>query len=130
MGHRMKVFPNGEKIVSTHGDGVRLWDLAGDSNPSSRLSWHHEIPTDSFGLCVSEDCRYIAAGDKEGSVRIWYIDPHNPTNEHLMTRPALYAHGAIYSMCFSGTYEFKELLCSGDDSVIYVFAQNRDQSSV
>ena len=130
MGHRMKVFPNDEKIVSTHDDGVRLWDLAGDSNPSSRLIWHHEIPTRCFGLCVSEDCRYIAAGDEEGSVRIWYIDPRNPTNEHLMTRPALYAHGRIYSMCFSGTYEFKELLCSGDDSVIYVFAQNRDQSSV
>ena len=129
-GLKMKVFPNEKKIVTSHNDGVRLWNLTSDSNTPSQPVWHHNIPTHNYGLCISEDNRYVAAGDDEGCVRIWYIDPNNQDEEQLITRPALSAQGIIYSMCFSNSYEFKELLCGGSNSIVYVFAQNRDQSSV
>eukprot|EP00565_Helicotheca_tamesis_P008575 CAMPEP_0185728070 /NCGR_PEP_ID=MMETSP1171-20130828/3551_1 /TAXON_ID=374046 /ORGANISM="Helicotheca tamensis, Strain CCMP826" /LENGTH=647 /DNA_ID=CAMNT_0028396735 /DNA_START=130 /DNA_END=2073 /DNA_ORIENTATION=+ len=128
-GHVMRPFSNEDKISTSHSDGVRLWKLGGTSR-DSQLLWFHHIPKMNLGLAVSLDCRYIAAGDEEGSLRVWFVDPLHPDDEKLITEPALSASGTIRCVCFSDTYEFKEIFCSGHAMVTDVFAQNREESSV
>eukprot|EP00771_Trimastix_marina_P003306 gnl/Trimastix_PCT/4542.p1 GENE.gnl/Trimastix_PCT/4542~~gnl/Trimastix_PCT/4542.p1 ORF type:complete len:533 (-),score=104.36 gnl/Trimastix_PCT/4542:197-1795(-) len=66
--------------VSTHGNDIRLWDIAtGDKRMELRRGSH---PTMVHGLCFSADSQWLAVSSERGTIHIFSTDPNkNPKSK-------------------------------------------------
>jgi WD40 repeat protein len=114
--HDVAWCPNGDRFVSTSGDGTaRVWSLA-DKKEIAQMACG-----EAFAVGWSPDGRFIATGSRDGILRIW------DTATAALLEELRHPEG-IYSLDWS--HDSDRLLSGGEDGTVWVWKAGLNAGNV